>query len=412
MVSKPIRWVCAVAALLAMLSAPAWAQRVEFPTPVTSVAQVTAPPSLPGPAVAPAVPATPGWDPYADQGLTAPSTPPPSQYALPPGYGAQQPIYSPPPVYAPPGPYAAPQPSVPAPYYTPNPAAPPGVLYPQGGPTFQPLYNPVEGWNRLLQAVRLEETYIYDYRSPRGVSVNDLDVTATFAVPVSWDRSPLFITPGFGLHLWTGPLGTGPGSPDLPAQTYDAFLDTAWDPQFTPYFGAELGVRVGVYTDFDTFTDHSIRIMGRGLGVINYSPELKFKLGLIYLDRNDVKLLPAGGVFYTPDADTRWEIFFPRPKYTHRFATTGAYQQWWYVTGEYGGGAWTIRRANGTEDDFDYNDIKVSLGMEWVPETNATALRGFAEIGYSFDRKLVYRFNPGDDESLHNTIFVRGGISF
>ena len=63
-----------------------------------------------------------------------------------------------------------------------------------------------------------------------------------------------------------------------------------------------------------------------GLGVINYSPELKFKLGLIYLDRNDVKLLPAGGVFYTPDADTRWEIFFPRPKYTHRFATTGAYQ--------------------------------------------------------------------------------------
>ena len=50
--------------------------------------------------------------------------------------------------------------------------------------------------------------------------------------------------------------------------------------------------------------------------------------------------------------------------------------------------------------------------MEWVPETNATALRGFAEIGYSFDRKLYYRFDPGDDESLHNTIFVRGGISF
>jgi len=273
----------------------------------------------------------------------------------------------------------------------------------------------VAGWPRLLQAIRVSETYMYDNPSPRGLSFNDIETSATLAVPTSWDRAPLLVTPGFGLDLWDGPAPSSPTGADLPGQTYSAYLDVGWNPQPSPWFGAELGVRVGVYSDFDTFDTHSIRIMGRGLGVINYSPDTQIKLGVIYLDRNKIKLLPAGGVFITPDADTHWEIFFPRPKYTHRVTTTGAYQVWWYLQGEYGGGAWTIKRefaGSRISDDFDYNDIRTSIGLEWVPETSSTLLRGYVEFGFAFERELVYRIQPISDTTLHNAFFVGGGISF
>ena len=399
---------CAAAAAMALSAARAPAQRVAFPTPVTPAAQVTAPAALP----ATPAPAISGWDPYADQGLAAPGAPQPV-YATPPGYTAAP--YTQPPPYAAPGPYAAP-PS--APYYAPAPTAPPGTLYPEGPPTLAPApgpWEPVASWPRFLQAIRASETYMYDNPSPRGMAFNDIETSATFAVPFLSERAPLLLTPGFGLNLWDGPVPDSPTGADLPAQTYSAYLDTGWNPQPSPWFGAELGVRVGVYSDFDTFNTHSIRIMGRGLGVINYSPEMQFKLGVIYLDRNRIKLLPAGGLFIEPDADTRWEIFFPRPKYTHRLTTTGAYQVWWYIQSEYGGGAWTItRQYNGSAvaDDFDYNDIRTSIGVEWVPETSSTLLRGFAEVGYAVERELVYRYHPASDTSLHNAVYVSGGISF
>ncbi len=367
----------------------------------------------PAPVVSPApaaAPLAPGWDAYADPGLAPPGTTYPSYPATP------QP-YLPP--TATPGPYAAPTYGAPDPYYNPAPPVTPGYLYPDGGAPYAgpgyPMGNPLEtinGWTRFMQEIRLGETYIYD-PPYKGVSLNDIETSATFRIPTSFTQMPFLVTPGFGLQLWSGPQHTAATPADLPGQTYSAYVDTGWDPQFSPWFGMELGVRVGVYTDFNTFNSHSIREMGRGLAVINYSPTVQLKVGVVYLDRNHIKLLPAGGVFWTPDADTRWEIFFPRPKYTHRIATTGTYQVWWYVLGEYGGGAWTIRRQSGSEDDFDYNDIRTSIGLEWVPETSNSALRGYVEVGGAFDRELIYtsQMPPGDFD-LRNTFFIAAGIAY
>jgi hypothetical protein len=401
MASKTLRFWCALSAVaMATFAARAPAQqRILFPT------QLTQPPGtdIAPPAISGGQPITPSWDPYADQGLQQPG----ATYAAP---GTVP--YTPPPAYATPGPYAAPNP-----YYTPAPTTP-GYIYPNGTPTYSgpggPLGNPLEtinGWTRFFQEIRLQETYLND-QGNRRVAFNDIETSATFAIPPGWSTNPILLTPGFGLHLWDGPPSNGPGSADLPAQTYDAFLDTAWDPQVSTWFSAELGVRVGVYSDFHTFNTESIRIMGRGLGVVNYSPAIQFKLGVVYIDRIHIKLLPAGGIFYTPDPDTRWEFFFPRPKYTHRLTTTGTYQLWWYTTAEYGGGTWTIRRANGNTDQFDYDDIETSVGIEWVPEGNATALRGYLEAGGAFDRELYYRHFPPSQLDLRNAFFVRGGISY
>ncbi len=69
-------------------------------------------------------------------------------------------------------------------------------------------------------------------------------------------------------------------------------------------------------------------------------------------------------------------------------------------------------RANGAEDQFDYDDIETSIGIEWVPEGSTTALRGYLEVGGAFARDLVYRVDPPPVLELQNAIFVRGGISF
>ena len=105
--------------------------------------------------------------------------------------------------------------------------------------------------------------------------------------------------------------------------------------------------------------------MGRGLGVITLTPTVQIAAGVVYIDRVQIKLLPAGGIIWTPNPDARYEILFPNPKLARRWTTIGNTDVWLYATGEYGGGSWTIQRI-GFTDQADYNDIRVGGGIEGV----------------------------------------------
>lgn len=447
----PLRLACACIALLIAASAVR-AQRLQLPSRIPEAASTFTPtqfapntstplnsPYLPPgntgaaatntPSYTPSPPAATfsggiqPFDPYATS--STPTT------AFQPGAVSTNPIYPPagpsipvspsgvtPPVVTPPAG---------APYYTPGAAPPvaapvysasPPALYPSGAPSILPQggypsgLTTVGGFTRFLQEIRLQHEWIMDNDDPDAVEINSTEVNATFAVPLFNYQTPFLFTPGFALHLWDGPVFTGPGSPDLPAQTYDAYLDVGWNPQMTNWLGAELGARVGVYTDFDHFSPgDSIRVMGRGLGVVKISPTLTAKAGVIYIDRNDIKLLPAGGVIWDPSPDRHFEIFFPRPKLARRWITLANHNLWYYVAGEYGGGAWTIVRQEGFVDDFDYNDLRVLLGLEWLPETESGA-RGFIEIGYVFNRELFYTVGTPRRFDLDDTVMFRGGVAF
>lgn len=285
---------------------------------------------------------------------------------------------------------------------------PPG--YPQQNSSFQQTM-------RLFQGVRGSWAYLAGNGQGTSVAVNELDTTATFAIPffhnspANLNHAPLLVTPGFGLQLWDGPQTTATMLADLPPNTYDAFLDAAWNPQFTPLFGAELGIRVGVFTNWDVFTTDSWRIMGRAIGTLNLTPTMQGKFGVVYLDRNLVKILPAGGITWTPDADSRYDIFFPAPRASHRILNVNKHSIWWYLAGEYGGGAWTFRRSTGQISPFDYNDIRVTLGTEWVPVT-ATGLAGNFEIGYVFYRQLFFVDGPPQYQNLNDTFMFRLGLAY
>jgi hypothetical protein len=243
------------------------------------------------------------------------------------------------------------------------------------------------------------------------LGINDFDFSAAVAFPnFLYSTQPLYVIPSFSLHLWDGP----PSPQDLPANAYSAFLDFGWatDPQQP--IGGEIGVRFGAFTGFNTFTTYSWRIMGQGLFRIQVTPTLAARGGVVYINRNDLKLLPAFGALWTPNPDTRFDIFFPRPKLSQRLTTLGNQDVWWYIGAEYGGGAWTVERELGFSDRVDINDIRVILGAEWG---QSALLRqgkrtGFFEVGWVTSRELVYVVTPELSGSLSDSFMLRAGFNY
>lgn len=378
------------------------AQRVQFPSQVPSY-DVT-PPGYTPPSLTPSVPQiTPTFDPYANPNLGTP--PPDIPYNVTPQF-AQPQQFGQPPLGQPILPQAAPP-------ITPGIPQQGSSLYPNGLPyqwesnTYQ--YGNSDGTvahlQRLLQQISMEQTWLYTDDTNDGFGVNRTELTATFGVPIFYNpETPLLVTPGFAFNWWEGP--SVPGA-DLPPQVYDAYLDGAWHPQLSQFLSADLGLRTGVWTDFNNWND-AIRILGRGLGTIALTPQFDVIGGVWYLDRNDIKLLPAGGVHWRPNELWDYYLVFPNPKIRRRSITVGASQWWVYFAGEYGGGAWAVERDVG-DDNVDYNDIRVIFGIEWQTQTQA---RGHVEVAYVFDREIVFAETPTPTLELDDTIMFRGGFDF
>jgi hypothetical protein len=394
-------------ALLSLLVAGLWvaaplvrAQTVQLP--------YTAAPAVPAPAFA-SVPA-PNFNPYVTSQATpmygSPVGPPPST-SLPYTVAPQSPAV---PAWGPPSApaydFAAPPPS---PGFSGESSA---LGWQPGTYGFQQADGTTTTWRQVLARLRFEHTLLLADNSANSMGLNRTEVASTIAVPINGTiETPLLVTPGFAFNWFDGPVSAPaaiPRGPDIPARTYDAYLDLAWNPRFTPEFGAELGFRTGVWTDFEEVNEDSMRFLGRGLGVITASPQFDVLLGAVYLDRVSTKLLPAGGVRWRPSPD--WDLYLvvPNPKIRRSWFSSGTADWWWYVAGEFGGGSWTADRA-GFGDRFDYNDIRAVLGVEWQTPRQAT---GHLEIGYVFDRELVFDSQNPVDGKLDDAIMFRAGIGF
>lgn len=304
----------------------------------------------------------------------------------------------------------------PAPYDSANsiyPSAMPGTLFPGGiNGTPMPAFS---GFNptRIVQRLRFRHSWIYDSNSVNGVEINMTDVALAFAWPsFLWSQQPLYIAPAFSVNTFSGPeASTGA---DLPGSTYGASLDFSWRSNPDQIIGAELLFSVGSFSEWNLARSDGILFRGRGLGVVRLTPTTTFKLGIIYYDRVDIKMLPAFGVFCRPNPGTKIDLFFPEPRYARYLATIGTHDVWWYLEGEYGGGSWTIDRDDGREDQFDYNDIRFRGGWEWGPTERMRAGQRswFFDLGVAFERQIVYRYNPQDNLNLGTAFMLRLGLGY
>ncbi len=330
-----------------------------------------------------------------------------------------------PPPPAAPGAVVQPPPANWDPYATPG--GTPGSLVPQdpclpAGPppvTFATV-------QKFLQHVDLDYHWFAGHNGTSNVAngnqelgINDVELSATFAFPIFFNsQTPLLITPGFAVHYWEGPVSVPPTPADLPARTYDAYLDAAWNPQVNSWFGGELDVRIGTYSDFARVNDVLVLFTGKAEAVLTFSPCVKIKAGVWYLDRNLVKILPAGGICWTPNPDVYFNILFPNPKIARRLTTWGTTDWWIYASGDYGGGRWGIERnsgltppaaTDGTFTSFDYNDIRVAVGLEF---NTVRQLHGMFEVGVAFNRQIVYQDGIPDMVHPDATVYVRAGLAY
>ncbi|MDA1050949.1 MAG: hypothetical protein O3C40_10780 [Planctomycetota bacterium] len=308
-------------------------------------------------------------------------------------------------------------------YQVPGPTYAPGG-YPQQPPVLFPNGVALPNWNlpqaqpgqylRLFQDVRLTYTWVNGGEATDKLDINDVELATTVNFPnFFYSGQPLQVSPGFIFHFWDGPttgLGPPPFPTELPARAYSTYLDFGWQPMITPQFGGDIDVSVGVFSDFKTMTTDSVRLQGTGLLVLGMTPTVALKGGVTYFDRLDVKLLPAGGILWRPNPQTRFDIYFPKPKLAQYLTTIGNTDVWWYLNGEYGGGSWTVSRTGvGGDRRMDINDIRAGGGFEW---TCQSGVRGFVEAAYVFDRQLIFASGPIARQDLDDSVMVRGGLTY
>ena len=266
---------------------------------------------------------------------------------------------------------------------------------------------------RVLERPRARQTWIYGSTGNNSIGnelgINDVEVATT----ATWPRfmggpQPLRISPGFAAHWWHGP-DTPTTGVDLPPRAYSAYLsfDHTTDP--SRGFGLDNNFTVGVYSDFDNLSSDSLRLTGRLVGWRRINEYMVGKIGVEYLDRIRLKMLPVFGIYANPNPDMKIDLTFPRSKVSHRIPNFNNFEGWAYIGAEYGGGSWAIDRIGGIEDQVDINDVRAFIGLEWMGPRRVT---GFFDVGYVFERELVYRSAPLIDIPIQDSFMIRSGIAF
>lgn len=257
--------------------------------------------------------------------------------------------------------------------------------------------------NGFFQKLSLTATWLPNGSDPQDFGFTEIDTFASFALPFPITAWPLVITPGFNMHLLGGPENT-----DLPARLYDTYFDFMWLPTFVNRYTLLLAVSPGYYSDFEVSDADAFRVTGKGLVLYDAVPDrLQLVAGVLYLGRDNLKLLPVGGAIWTPTDYLRFEFIFPKPKLAVCFNEGFGYQDWVYSTAEYGGNTYSVERTSGAHDKITLQDFRILMGVE----RKLNGGTGYSlEAGYVFGRRVTYLsgggFEPGD------TVLLRAGIVF
>lgn len=242
-----------------------------------------------------------------------------------------------------------------------------------------------------------------------GLGVSHLEGGIMLGFPFLRPQTPLLVTPQFGVYYLDGPI-----SPDLPARLYDAEVDFRHLRRFGDGpWAMDAAVTVGYYSDFEKGSSDAVRVSGRAIGVYEGTPGTKWLFGVVYVNRAGWRLFPAIGVMHeNPEAGTRWDLVFPRPRFSWRLPggiPGSGDERWVYLGGEFGGGIWTIQQpVTLVEDELTYSDFRLLVGYERKIIGGLT--RRF-EAGYVFGRELEFA-SATPDVDLEDSLFLRMGVRY
>lgn len=198
---------------------------------------------------------------------------------------------------------------------------------------------------------------------------------------------------GFGFHVFTGPEQS-----DMSPRAYDFSLGYQMRHQFGD-LTLDLAGIAQVSSDFNGDAHKGLQYPSHGVAYYAVDAQFDVVLGVDYLDRADIKLLPVAGVVWKPNPEMRFELVFPRPRAVFQLSST--YRL--YFSGELGGGTWAIERPALGNTLATYSDLRVCIGLESADESGHLSA---IEIGYLFDRRLEYTSGVGNT-NLDDAVMLR-----
>ncbi|HJN08947.1 MAG TPA: hypothetical protein QF564_09675 [Pirellulaceae bacterium] len=295
------------------------------------------------------------------------------------------------------------QPAIAMPDYYGTPISEGELVFPAVDPTLLHDSGITDHKDGFFQLLCFNGTWIDRNDKSDDFGVTEIDLQATFALPLPTREWPLLITPAFNTRFLDGPQVV-----NLPPQLYETYLDFTWLPRLSSRWTAIVGVAPSIFSDFEHSTD-AFRVTGKGMIRYDWRPgQLQMILGILYLGREDATTLPVAGVIWTPDDRKKYEVVFPRPKLAHLIRREARHEDWLYFGAEFGGDSYAIERIPSTTEKITLRDYRAYVGLE--RKLNGGA--GFRlEIGFVWGR--VIEFASGlPDLKADDTAMIRGGITF
>ncbi len=196
-------------------------------------------------------------------------------------------------------------------------------------------------------------------------------------------------------HGLTGAINvhwlSGPSSTPLPPRLYDFVLGYQTRKRLTEQFSYDLFTSVGAYSDFEGTARKGIRFPSHAVGMfhVNHSTDVVF--GIDYLGRDDVQVLPVGGVSLRDILipGLRMDLIFPRPRIDYLLTESHRL----YLAGNLNGGTWQVEFPDEANYVVTYRDLRLMFGVESADKDGSLSA---LEFGYVFGRRLQVRDVPGD----------------
>jgi hypothetical protein len=239
---------------------------------------------------------------------------------------------------------------------------------------------------------------------PNGLGFADLLLKGMLAFPTTSRDSPLLITPGFAAHFLDGPSDSL-----VPARLFESWTEFRWLRPIGAKWMFDFAFSPGIYGDYTFINADTWRYQGRGIAIYNWSATMQLIGGLAYLDRDDIKFMPIGGVIWTPNPKWRFEILVPRPKVTNVLSQDGRRTWSTYLAGEFGGNTFSAELPDNTRNVITYSDLRLLGGIE---RKSAKGHSFYGEIGWVFNRKLDYRDNGVPSFDPVDTMLLRSGTAY
>lgn len=199
-------------------------------------------------------------------------------------------------------------------------------------------------------------------------------------------RKAAGITSAIDIHFLNGP-----GTVDLPARLFDFVLGYQVRASLSKRIAFDLAANVGIYSDFEDSARDGLRFPSHAVGMYRWNRNTDLVLGVDYLSRDDVKILPVFGVSYRSPNRPAWrfDLVFPRPRIDYMIDCSRRL----YIAGLMGGGTWDIEFPDESDDVMTYRDFRLLFGYERIQSDGD---RSGIELGYVFDRHLEFRNRPDE----------------